>query len=251
MAASRLGQNFLVNREVAARIAGLVPVDDSPLLEIGPGRGALSEHLPVLFPGRSLVLLEKDPDLAADLRRKLPASIPVLSQDVLDCDPGRLFPGRTVSLLGNLPYYLSRDITDWVLKHRDSIRHGVFMVQREFFRKLSAGANAQGFFFNSIFSLRSHFGVSPGSFAPPPRVFSEVFSFQPRPESWSEPGSGYYSFLKLAFGQRRKTLLNNLGRSFPPDKVRQALDNLRLDEKCRAEQLPGPDLLEIYRKLAD
>jgi len=251
MAASRLGQNFLVNRELAARIAGLVPADDSPLLEIGPGRGALTEHLPALFPGRPMVLLEKDPGLAEKLSRRFDAGIPVLNQDVLDCDPGQLFPGRAVSLLGNLPYCFSREIIDWVLKHRASIRHGIFMVQREFLRKLGAGANARGGFFNTVFSLRSHFGVSPGSFVPPPKVFSEVFSFQPRPEIAADLSFDFYSFLKLAFSQRRKTLLNNLGRGFPPDRARQALADLGIAENCRAEHLPGPALLEIYRKLAD
>lgn len=251
MTASRLGQNFLVNREAAARIAGLVPADDSPLLEIGPGRGALTEHLPVLFPGRPLVLLEKDPKLAAELAGRFGPEITILNQDVLSCDPNQLFPGRPVSLLGNLPYYLSRETIDWVLKQRNLIKHGVFMVQREFLRKLSTGGNAQGLFFNSLFSLQGHFSVSPGSFAPPPRVFSEVFSFQPRPGSEAEPSSAYYSFLKLAFSQRRKTLLNNLGQRFHAERVRQALAKLSLSEKCRAEQLPGSALLAIYRKLAD
>lgn len=250
MTASRLGQNFLVNREVALRIAGLVPADDSPLLEIGAGRGALSEHLPVLFPGRPLVLLEKDPGLAAELQHSFPKKAQVLNQDVLDCDPGQLFPGRTVSLLGNLPYYLSREIIDWVISRRQFIRQGVFMVQREFRRKLSSGLNAQGVFFNTLFSLQNHFSISPGSFAPPPRVFSEVFSFQTRPESAADVSHDYYSFLKLAFSQRRKTLLNNLNRRFSPDTIRQAVTSQGFAVNCRAEQLSGPALLDIYRKLS-
>lgn len=100
---ARLGQNFLRDANIARRIVDLVPPGSGPLLEIGAGKGILSERLVGKFPGRRIALVEIDAFLLAELERRFHGRAEILHQDILQLDLAALFPGKTVTLVGNLP----------------------------------------------------------------------------------------------------------------------------------------------------
>jgi 16S rRNA (adenine1518-N6/adenine1519-N6)-dimethyltransferase len=250
---SRLGQNFLVNRQLARRIVESFLPLDGPVLEIGPGRGILTEPLAeaAAAAGHRLVAVEIDLPLAETLRARLGGTAEIVHADILQSDPSALFAGASCRVIGNIPYLISREIVDWLITHRRFIARGQLLVQREFAAKLlsrpgQGSANAQGAMFQQGFSVRRLFPVNPGSFSPPPRVVSEVVAFTARP--WTVENS-FYAFLQSAFASRRKTLLNNLQGAYGAAAVRTALGRAGEPETVRAEELAGEALRAIFQQL--
>jgi 16S rRNA (adenine1518-N6/adenine1519-N6)-dimethyltransferase len=242
----RLGQHFLIKGSVLDRIvAAACPVPQDLVIEIGPGRGALTEKL--LRRAARVVAVEMDPYLAGHLRRKFAAEprLEIIEGDVLETDLTRW--GRAV-LAGNLPYYITSPILD--LASRLSPPRAVFLIQKEVAERLVAAPGTRTYGYLTLATAvwaqaRLLFEVKPGAFHPPPQVDSAVVLLEPRS---LPPGIGdrerFLAFVAQSFRHKRKTLRNNLGEVYGRELV-DAWPEARL----RAEQLTLQQFVEMYRRL--
>jgi 16S rRNA (adenine1518-N6/adenine1519-N6)-dimethyltransferase len=267
---ARLGQNFLVDRNAAQKVvAALGDISQSLVVEIGPGRGALTD---VLVPkaGR-IIAIELDRMMATQLRMKYEREpkLEVLEGDVLTIDfrtvlhrtigpLGDLRPEKPerARLLGNLPYYITSDILLHLFEFHDQFDLMVIMVQREVADRIAARPGSRDYGLLSATAqlytrVEDLFTLSPGAFAPPPKVHSSVLRMQiaPRFEELQVKPQEFIEFLKLAFRMKRKTLLNNLRTRYNEDHVRAALKEAGGRADIRAEALSLEKTAAVFRHL--
>jgi len=254
MKSAKLGQNFLINRSVAQKIAeAAVPFAGAPI-EIGPGNGILTELLLKKLPQShpKLTVVEIDRQLADQLQERFPEELDIIRSDVLKLRLDEAFPRGPVDLVGNIPYYISKDLADWIIANHTHIKKGVFMLQKEFVNKLIRTKHSpQSLMFDYLFDSRVLFDVSPGSFNPLPKVKSSVFHFTSRPDIPEEGIDipSVYRLLKISFQNRRKTILNNLSPHYPKQTLTTILTILNIPPNSRAEQLPLQNFLQLFREL--
>lgn len=268
----KLGQHFLIDTSAADRIADAFgDLSQSTVLEIGAGRGALTSLLARRT--RRLIAIELDRVLAAQLRMKfsLTPNVEIIEGDVLAIDFDTLFgpkPGSTrpgmnhqpepVKVVGNLPYFITSDILLRVFAYRKYFETIVLMVQREVGDRLAAkpGTSEYGLL-SATAQLYSHveklFTLPPGAFSPPPKVHSIVvrLSIASRIEGLGVPEEAFIDFLRKSFGQKRKTLWNNLKSDYEPKALRAALEQSGVKPTVRAEALSLEKSAALFRALLD
>jgi 16S rRNA (adenine1518-N6/adenine1519-N6)-dimethyltransferase len=255
MAPAKLGQHFLVNKNIAEKmIREFFPLQGS-ILEIGPGKGILTGLLVKHREEQQnkIFAIELDKELYYKIRAEYKKNIEFINRSVLTVNLKDICCGESLNLISNVPYYISREIVDWVIRQRDRIKKGMFMMQKEFVDKLILSAsskkhNAQSLVFDYLFTTQKLFDALPGSFAPPPKVKSTVFIFgkSMREDNEKIDAEDFYLFLKACFISRRKTLLNNLAVIFPAEKCWEIFEKTKINPKVRAEQLSLNDFLSIY-----
>jgi 16S rRNA (adenine1518-N6/adenine1519-N6)-dimethyltransferase len=218
----RLGQHFLIDPAIVERIVEVIaPRPGQSVVEIGPGRGALT--LPLLALLGELDAVERDRDLADRLeRRAVPhGRLRIHRQDALKFDYCALArrPAR-LRIVGNLPYYISTPLLFKCLEHIDCIRDMVFMLQREVAERVAASPGSSDYGRLSVmlqyFCVPTiAFPVPPDAFAPPPLVESAVVLLEPRVvrQPLRDPAL-LQQVVSAAFSQRRKMLRNALGAWF-------------------------------------
>lgn len=244
----RLGQHFLRDRRILGRLAASLPISPGSLVvEIGPGRGALTEHL--LARGARVVALEIDEGLAVDLRDKYAGSegLEVLVADVLDVDFAEIAEARSdepALIAGNLPYYITSPILRKIFDAGQSTRQATLLMQEEVARRVVARKGMKDYAFLSVLCrLYSEpellFRVPPRAFSPPPKVTSAAVRLTMRRREQPEPA--FVDFLKRCFQQPRKILLNNLSGAYD----RSALAGLEISGR-RAQQLDLEELQELW-----
>ncbi len=267
----KLGQHFLVDDSAARRIVdALGDTSQSTVLEIGPGRGVLTSLLAKRT--RRLIAIELDRVLAAQLRMKfaLYPNVEIIEGDVLAIDFGTLFgpkPGSSrpglvhtpepVRVVGNLPYYITSDILLHLFSFNQLLDTLVIMVQKEVADRLSAAPGSRDYGLLSATAqlyakVEKLFTFPPGAFSPPPKVHSSVvrLTMSPKLDSLGVPEEEFIKFLKLSFGQKRKTLWNNLKLQYGEKSLRAALQEAGVKPAVRAEALPLEKKAAIFRALA-
>lgn len=267
---AKLGQNFLADSRAAERIvAALGEIGQSLVVEIGPGRGALTEKL-VQKAGR-VIAIELDRMLATQLRIQYSRypQVEVLEGDVLKIDfrtvlhrtigpLGDLRPEKPerARLLGNLPYYITSDILLHLFEFHDQFELMVIMVQREVAERIAAKPGSRDYGLLSATAqlytqVEKLFTLPPGAFSPPPKVHSSVLRLRvaPRFEELNVKPEEFIDFLKLAFAMKRKTLLNNLKKRYSEEQVRSALKQAGVRADVRAEALSLENSAGIFRAL--
>ena len=246
MARQKLGQHFLIRESVLNRIAAAVCPEPVPaVIEIGPGRGALTRKL--LERASRVIAIELDPYLAEHLRRQYGADgrLEVVEADVLKTDL-KQWSGAPVA--GNLPYYITSPIVDQVL--RAAPPRAVFLIQNEVADRLTAlpGSREYGYLtVRTAFSAtaRKLFEVKPGAFHPPPKVDSAVVLLEPHaPPEGIGDGEAFLQFVGKCFAHKRKTLRNNLAGFFPKELVDGCPE-----ASLRAEQLSLEQFYVLWRRL--
>lgn len=251
-AKKRLGQHFLTDRHYLERIVGAIaPVAGEPMLEIGPGPGALTERLAQVV--RPLHVVEIDRDLAAGLRSRFaPGDVVVHEADALDFDLASLPAGLRV--VGNLPYNVSTPLLFHVASFAPRVRDCVFMLQKEVVERMVAAPGTQDYGRLSVmlqyrFRVDKQFDVAPGAFRPVPKVTSAIVRVTPRPaqELGARDAALLARIVSAAFGQRRKTLRNTL-RDLAGDAM---LAELGIDPGLRGERLSVDDFVRIANRCAD
>jgi len=257
MAPAKLGQHFLVNKNIAEKmIRAFFPVPGS-ILEIGPGPGILTDLLIKYRDEKEnkIFAVEVDRELYHKIKAKHKENINIIYLSVLNLDLETLSPQGKINLISNVPYYISREIIDWVIAGHHKIEKGMFMMQKEFTDRLSLPGpsrdnSARALMFNYLFDFQKLFTVSPGSFSPPPKVISTVFLFEKKEDHSSEKiDTGFfYLFLKDCFRNRRKTLFNNLQTKYPPEQIWEVFDRTKINPKIRAEQVILKDFLSLFRE---
>ncbi|HZQ20378.1 MAG TPA: 16S rRNA (adenine(1518)-N(6)/adenine(1519)-N(6))-dimethyltransferase RsmA [Terriglobales bacterium] len=266
-----LGQHFLKDSAAAIRIVeSSGDLVQSTVLEIGPGRGALTTLL--ARRARRVIAIEKDRVLAAQLRMhfSLASNVEIIEGDILAIDLDSLFgpkPGSTrpgmeiaaqrVHVIGNLPYFITSDILLRLFEYRRYFESLVLMVQKEVADRLAAkpGTSEYGLLSATAqlyANVEKLFTLSPGAFAPPPKVHSTVVRLRPtqRLESLQVDETEFTDFLKLSFGQKRKTLWNNLKERYESEDLKRALTKAKLKPSARAEELSLETSAHVFHELA-
>ncbi len=220
MASSRVrwGQNFLIDAEVAERIVDWAAVDGKTVVEIGPGRGALTEMLAER--AARLLLIEIDSGLAERWSRRFEghASVEVICGDALRTDLPAL-AGEPFSMVSNLPYESGTAIVTSLLREPGELREMVVMVQREVAERLAASEGSKTYGLLSVMTtleadVSPGLVVAPEAFRPPPKVWSQVVRIRPLSQPRYEVGEKrvFRELVTVAFAGRRKMLRNTLGR---------------------------------------
>jgi len=252
-ARKRFGQHFLVAPEYIEQIvAAISPREGDTLVEIGPGRGAITDPLSALAP--LLHAIEFDRDLAAELAKRYAdrPNVTIHEADALSFDFASL--GDSLRLVGNLPYNISTPLLFHLLKFRQSIVDAHFMLQKEVVDRICAKHGNRDYGRLTIMlGCRMEsvplFDVPPQAFSPPPRVISTVVRMRPLPDGSFEIADdrSLDTVVRLAFSRRRKTLRNALGGlAIPAD-----LEAVGLDPALRPEQVSIEDWVALANRIAN
>lgn len=257
------GQHFLHDLnllELIVRTAELHP--SQPVVEIGCGTGRLTRA--ILETGASLTGVEVDSGLARRLRDELGGEerFRLVEGDVLRLDWKELLPagGRAV-VMGNLPYAASTEIFFRALEHRSRVERAVFLVQWEVARRMAADPGGKEF---GVLSVACQlYGkpvvvrkVPPGVFLPPPKVDSALvrWDISPEPLYPFRDHSHLMALVRAAFGQRRKTLLNSLGRAGyggGKEGLLPLLEELGIPGSIRPERLAISQFVQLSNRLLE
>ena len=245
------GQNFLIRPEIPEAIAnfGNVP-EDAHVVEIGPGTGALTEHLARF---KRLTLIEIEPKFCELLATKFPHAT-IINADVRTVDFATI--GSDLYVYGNIPYVFSSEIVFRLIANRTQVKQAVMMVQKEFAERLAAPTSTRAY--GSISVSAQLFAdielgiIVPGdAFHPPTEVQSRVMklNFRETPRAHVPDYEFFQVVVRASFSQRRKKLINSLmsqGR-WPKEKVLQALEAAGISPDVRAETLS----VEAFAQLTD
>lgn len=247
-----LGQHFLMDEDISSKIVdGLSGYGDyKNVLELGPGTGALTTHL--IEKDWNLFLLEIDPESIMYLHTNYPKlSDRILSGDFLNMDIGKTIK-PPFALIGNFPYNISTQIIFKVLEMREEIPELVGMFQKEVAERLvmPAGSKTTGILtvlLQTWYDCEYLFTVDKESFFPPPKVQSGVIRLKRNKRVKLEVDEKFYKkLIKMAFGQRRKTLRNSL----KPLLKEKGIDTSDLFFTKRPEQLSVEEFIGLVRVLS-
>jgi 16S rRNA (adenine1518-N6/adenine1519-N6)-dimethyltransferase len=239
----RFGQNFLTDNSVVDRIVSAINPDSSDhIVEIGPGRGAITELL--IRSNCQLDLIEIDRDLVALLQQKFGTELPIYSEDVLKFDFENLRSEQPIRVVGNLPYNISTPLMFKLFQYDGLFRDLTFMLQLEVVNRLTATPGGGSYGRLSIMSqyfcdAEKLFNVPKESFTPSPKVESAIVRLTPKKEHQVEVKNIKLleQLLISAFSKRRKTIRNALGSYLSAEE----LEELGFDTKLRPENLYPED----------
>jgi 16S rRNA (adenine1518-N6/adenine1519-N6)-dimethyltransferase len=246
VARQRLGQHFLIQGSILERIAAAVcPQHEQLVVEIGPGRGALTEKL--LKRAERVVAVELDAYLVDHLRQKFASEprLEIVHADAIATDLSQWGPALIV---GNLPYYAATAIIGQTVRLRAS--RAVFLIQKEVAERLVAQPRTREYGYLTVATrlfaeARLLFGVKPGAFHPAPKVDSAVVLLTPQPDAWAvDDAEAFLQFVGRCFQHKRKTLRNNLAEEYGKELV-EAWPEAGL----RAEQITMAGFVEMYARL--
>lgn len=263
----KLGQHFLADARYRRRILDALDLRaDDALIEIGAGRGAMTE----LLAGRArrVIAIELDRALAVRLADEMrdQTGVEILCADILSTDLAELSEragSAECFVFGNLPYYVTSPIIHHLFRAWDSIRAMALLVQREVAERLTAAPGRRAYGYLSVLAQfysepRVVLSVPPGAFSPAPKVQSALVRFRKRPSTAgrtearlvpAEHESEFLEFVKRCFAQKRKNLLNNLTGDFSRARVEAEIERLALPLNLRGEQLSVEQLATLYRRL--
>jgi len=252
-----LGQHFLNDRRILGKIIDvLAPRPDETIIEVGPGRGALTELLRERV--GLLVAIEVDRALAAILRKRYEGDpkVRIVEDDVLSVELAAV-AGGPYGLIGNVPYNITTPILFHSLR-RPRTSRAVFLVQREVAERMRAkpGGKEYGALsvnLQALTTVRVHFGVPAGAFVPPPRVDSSVVELVPleKPAVEAAEEGPFREMVQAAFGMRRKQMKRVLRGLVPATREASEaiLAEVGIDPEARPETLEVPQFVALFRRL--
>jgi 16S rRNA (adenine1518-N6/adenine1519-N6)-dimethyltransferase len=249
-----LGQNFLNNQKAIFEIisAGEIKKGEN-ILEIGPGKGALTEK--ILEAGGKVLAIEKDRELISFLTEKFEKKIKskqitILEGDILEIDLEKIYKkGEKYKIIANIPYYITGAIIEKFLSIDKKPEKMVLLVQKEVAERIIAKNHKE-----SILSLATKlygdvkmvYKVSAGSFFPKPKVDSAVISIDLYKEKLDKKlEKQYLEIIKKSFAHKRKIMLNNLKNEIKNIAWEDIFNKLKINEKVRAEDLNKNDFIKI------
>jgi 16S rRNA (adenine1518-N6/adenine1519-N6)-dimethyltransferase len=256
-----LGQNFLVDDNYVRKIVGSLDLKDTDtVIEIGPGRGAITERL--VESGANIIAIELDREFVPMLQERFSANhnFTIAEADATKVNFEHLISGspqsairspHSTKLVANLPYYISTPILRHLATQRHLFESLVLMFQREVVDRITArpGDSDRGFLtvlVETAFVVEKLFDVPPTAFRPVPKVTSSVAMFRPKEKEIEEEGD-FRRMISTAFSQKRKTISNNLKTAFPDAK--ENLERSGIDPQRRAESLTLDEWLTLFRNL--
>jgi 16S rRNA (adenine1518-N6/adenine1519-N6)-dimethyltransferase len=253
------GQHFLIDRQAVRRIVAALELrPGEPLLEIGPGRGALTGDL-IRAVGQ-IAAVEVDPRMALGLRQQFAREqLRLYEQDVMDLNPAEVLaalgasPDARLVVAGNLPYAISKRIAQKLIRERARIDRAVLMFQREVAERLTAEPGGKSYAPLTVLARLTYritraFDLPPRAFAPRPAVVSTVTRWRRREgRGLSDPqAERLRGVLAACFARRRRTLRNNLRARLGDDRaVDRLLAAAEIDGGLRAEAVPPEGFLRL------
>ncbi|MDR2353994.1 MAG: 16S rRNA (adenine(1518)-N(6)/adenine(1519)-N(6))-dimethyltransferase RsmA [Deltaproteobacteria bacterium] len=250
-------QNFLKDTRVSEKISSLIlneASENTKILEIGPGLGALTR--PLLDKGAEVVAIELDKGLAEQMLafpEVKTGKLKVIIGDALKIKAEDL-PEGLFLVCGNLPYNISTPLLFWFLEVFSAQSSGIFMLQKEFAEKLIAKPKTKEYgrltvALSTFFKISIPYHVNPSAFHPKPKVESSVVIFRPKEGKAEIDIKVLEKLTRIAFHSRRKTILNNLLQAFEKEKVIKLLDDLGLLPSQRPETITPEIYVEMARML--
>lgn len=255
----KLGQNFLTDPSARLKIVeALGDISTSTVLEIGPGRGALTDLLAARA-GR-LIAVELDRTLGPRLAEiwRHAAHVRILQADILDLSLADLGVLEKLVVVGNLPYYITSDILLHLFSQTASIWRAVVMVQDEVADRLAAPCGISEYGLLSATAqmharVEKLFVLPPEAFSPAPKIQSAVVRLEMRPRfvELEVERVPFMRFLQVCFRQKRKTLSNNLKSAAPGEQERilASIQAAGLRPSIRAEAVPLDAMARLFQEI--
>lgn len=252
------GQNFLVDENYIDKIISALELQENEaVIEIGAGRGALTEKL--IDSGANVVAIELEKDMIEVLRERFSANsnFHLIESDALKIDFAELqkthFQNQNIKLVANLPYYISTAILQKLIEQREVFSEFILMFQREVVERITAetGNSERGFLtvlVENYLETEKLFDVPPKAFRPIPKVWSAVASLKPKEKTEIENEKLFREIVSSAFLQKRKTILNNLKNFQPTSNFdwQNLLENVEIEPQRRAETLTNYEWKKLY-----
>lgn len=252
-----LGQNFLIDNNVINKIIDEVSAcEDDLIIEIGPGRGALTSKLK--NKGCNVIAYELDRDLSNILSKLEDDKLHVIYGDFLKSNVKEDIKNikyNNLYLVGNLPYYITTPIIEHIIDENLEFSKFTIMIQKEVAERFMAEAGTKDYGYITLvlkyyFNISKVCDVSKYAFNPVPKVESSVISFTPRKNKLDVNVESYFKFLKNAFRLKRKNLKNNLSGMYDLEKVEEVLEKYGFDLSVRAEELSEEILVDLWKNIS-
>ena len=248
-----LGQNFLIDKNIIKKIINSVDIKNKNVVEIGPGKGALTEEILKNNP-KSLTLIEKDNSLFESLSLKFSNYnfLKFYNEDILNLNVEKIIKEETI-IFGNLPYNISSQIlVKFILDNNFKFRALMFMFQKEMANRILAKVNSKDYGRLSIlsnwkFRVKKLFDIKPGSFNPRPKVESSILLFIEKTEKFpiGEP-KNLEKITRILFNQRRKKIRKSINYIFKNNK--KIINSLNLNLDLRPQNLDVKTYCNIASK---
>jgi len=246
-----LGQNFLIDKNILEKIVNIIDIKDKNILEIGPGTGNLTSYILNKNPKKFFVI-EKDEELAINLKNKFDNKLIIINDDVLNVDETNLFEDKLI-VFGNLPYNISTEvISKWIINLGNHFwfESLVLMFQKEVANRIIAKFNTSNYGRLSIIcnwklNIKKICDIKPESFTPKPKIDSSLLFFYPKKDFIKiEDPNNLEKITRIFFNQRRKMLKKPYNQLFNGDQ--KVLKKLNIDLSLRPQNLN----FDTYYKLA-
>jgi 16S rRNA (adenine1518-N6/adenine1519-N6)-dimethyltransferase len=260
------GQHFLTDRNLAQIIVSLHnPQKNEIHLEIGPGRGELTELL--LEKCKLLIAVEIDPRLVKVLQQRFSAkeNLIIITQDILETNINEIFAqyssaGVKLRIIGNIPFYISSPLLHHLIEFRRYINDMTLMLQEEVARRIVAAQNNKDYGYLSL--LINYYcnaemvrKIPKQAFYPQPKVDANIVQLKilPQPRFNISNESFFFQLIKSAFSHRRKTLSNSLVKSkllsLSKEQINNEIAKAAINPKSRAEALSLNEYFHLYKQL--
>ena len=246
-----LGQNFLIDKNILEKIVNIIDIKDKNILEIGPGTGNLTSYILNKNP-KKIFVIEKDDELAINLKNKFDNKLIIINDDVLNIDETNLFKDKLI-VFGNLPYNISTEvISKWIINLGNNFwfESLVLMFQKEVANRIIAKFNTSYYGRLSIIcnwklNIKKICDIKPESFTPKPKIDSSLLFFYPKKDFIKiEDPNNLEKITRIFFNQRRKMLKKPFNQLFNGDL--KVLKKLNIDLSLRPQNLN----FDTYYKLA-
>lgn len=246
-AKKHLGQNFLVDKNIIQKIIEIANIENKEVIEIGPGQGAITEHL--ITKAKSVIAYEIDQDMIDILKNKINADNFILNhKDFLKAEFD--WEGKKY-VVANLPYYITSKILFKIFYSLDKFKKITVMVQKEVADRMVAKVNTSNYGKLSIScqflaNVKKEFDISPSSFQPMPKVTSSIVNMEFN-KTFAVNIKDFLEFIKTCFAMKRKTLFNNLKQHLTVEEINKIYSHFNLDANVRPQEITKDLYYEIFK----
>lgn len=258
----RLGENYLIDPNIKDKIIAETSLSSQDtVLEIGPGLGAITSD--IARSGASVFAVEKDKKAFSILDKLISgdfSNLKLILGDILEFDLKSMGAAKKIKVIGNLPYYITTPIIEYLIKNRPRISYAVIMVQKEFANRLLASPGTEDYSSLSCFvayymKVTHIHTVKRTSFYPEPDVDSCLIRLDilDAPSVSVKDEGLLFKIIRGSFNQRRKSIINSLSRedvlNMPKEGLSGLLAGLKIDPRIRPEMLGLSDFAKIADSL--
>ncbi|AOG61088.1 16S rRNA (adenine1518-N6/adenine1519-N6)-dimethyltransferase [Spiroplasma helicoides] len=260
-AKKKFGQNFITDKNLINKIINLLGEDSEQLIiEVGPGRGALTKELVKKY--QKVIAVEIDSDMEVVLKNEIKEkNFELIIEDILEIDLIDLIDQNSnikkVSIISNTPYYITSEIIFKTLYISQLLYKSIFMVQKEVAQRICAKQNEKNYNNLSIAcqfygDIKYEFTVNKNMFKPVPKVDSAIISMSFNQKNYNlvKDDKKFIAFVRKIFNNKRKTILNNLSNTLNNKELAdKVLTKINIEKNLRPENISLEDFIIIYNEV--